>query len=212
MPSSASYTLAGLQWANEKRIAAVLARAFVDDPLVIAICAGSARERERRMRWSFRMAVRGHCLAAQPGWTLNGPETVPLGAVLMTRPRMQVESRADLLFSVRALMHIGLSMAVRGFQAARIIAEHVPAEPFTYLRTLGVHPDLHGRGLGSRLVEQVIQSAPAALPVYLETAKERNLSFYSRHGFECISTFSCLGVRVWRLLRPARQTATATGP
>ncbi len=203
MSSAASYMLAGLQWANEQRIASVLARAFVDDPLVIAICAGSAAERERRMLWSFRIAVRGHCLATQPGWTLSGADMVPLAAVLMTRPRMQVDISADLLFTVRGLLHIGLGMGVRGFQAARIIAEHAPAEPFTYLRTLGVHPNMHGRGLGSRLVEQVIRAAPPALPVYLETAKERNLSFYLRHGFECIGKFHCLGVPVWRLLRPA---------
>ncbi len=209
MSSATSYTLGVLHWENEPHIATVLARAFVDDPLVMAICAAAPPERERRMRWSFRIAVRGHCLAAQPGWTLSGPDMVPLAAVLMTRPRVQMETSADLLFILRGLLHIGVGTGVRGFQAARIIAEHVPAEPFTYLRTLGVHPDLHGRGLGSRLVEQVIRAAPAALPVYLETAKERNLSFYARHGFECLGKFHCLGIPVWRLLRPPAQTGTA---
>ncbi len=149
------------------------------------------------------MAVRGHCLAAQPGWTMTGPDTLPRAAVLMTRARTQSDISADLFFTIRGLLHIGLRTAMRGLQAAHIIAEHVPTEPFTYLRTLGVDPDLHGRGLGSRLVEQVIRTATPLLPIYLETAKERNLSFYGRHGFHPLGEFHCLGVRVWRLLRPA---------
>jgi ribosomal protein S18 acetylase RimI-like enzyme len=131
--------------------------------------------------------------------------------VLTTRPGVQIDISADLLFTLRAFLNMGLRTGVRSARAARIIAAHVPPQPFTYLRTLGVHPDLHGRGLGSRLVEQVVRSAPASLPVYLETAKEKNVTFYTRHGFECIGEFRCLGVPVWRMLRPAESApATAT--
>jgi ribosomal protein S18 acetylase RimI-like enzyme len=208
--SSESYTLGAVHWRGEREIAAVLARAFVDDPLVLAICAAPLAQRERRMAWSFRIAVRGHCLAAQPGWALTGPDAAPVGAVLTTRPCVQMDVNTDVLFALRALAHMGMRAGVRGVQAARIIAAHAPPQPFTYLRTLGVHPDLHHRGLGSRLVEQVIQSAPAAAPVYLETAKEKNVAFYARHGFECIGEFRCLGVPVWRMLRPAAESTPAT--
>jgi ribosomal protein S18 acetylase RimI-like enzyme len=210
MSSAESYTLGVAQWRGERQIAAVLARAFVDDPLVIAMCAAPPAQRERRMVWSFRMAVRGHCLAAQPGWALTRPDAAPVGAVLTTRPCVQMDISTDLLFTLRALLHMGVRTGVRGAQAARIIAAHVPPQPFTYLRTLGVHPDLRGRGLGSRLVEQVVRSAPASLPVYLETAKEKNVAFYTRHGFDCIGEFRCLGVPVWRMLRPAAESAPAT--
>jgi GNAT superfamily N-acetyltransferase len=210
MSSAESYTLGVVHWPGERQIAAVLARAFVDDPLVIAMCAAPPAQRERRMLWSFRIGVRSHCLAAQPGWTLAGPGAVPVAAVLMTRPGMQVDISADLLFTLRGLLHMGVRTGVRGFQAARAIAARVPPEPFTYLRTLGVHPGLRGRGLGSRLVEQVVRSAPVSLPVYLETAKENNVAFYTRHGFDCIEEFRCLGVPVWRMLRPATESAPAT--
>jgi ribosomal protein S18 acetylase RimI-like enzyme len=209
MSSAESYTLGIVHWRGERQIAAVLARAFVDDPLVTAMCAAPPFQRERRMVWSFRIAVRSHCLAAQPGWTLTRPGATPVAAVLMTRPCMQPDISADLLFTVRALLHMGMVTGVRSVQAARTIAAHVPPQPFTYLRTLGVHPDLHGRGLGSRLLEQVIRSAPASLPVYLETATEKNVAFYTRHGFECIGEFGCLGVPVWRMLRPAAEPASA---
>jgi len=156
------------------------------------------------MRWSFRIAVRGHYLAAQPAWIVADSAGTPLGAVLVSRPRTaEVQAASDLLFTMRAFWHIGAHTVVRGYTVARVIAAHAPTGPFTYLRTLGVHPALHGRGLGSRLVEQVIRAATPSLPVYLETAKEGNLYLYARHGFSCIGQFSCLGVPVWRLLRPS---------
>ncbi len=208
MSATDGYTLGVLNWERERAIAAMLARAFADDPLVMAICEGPTSERERRMLWSFRIAVRGHCLAAQPAWTMDAPDAAPVAAILVTRPQVQIAISPDLLFAVRGLLHLGMAAGVRGFQASRIIAEHVPQEPFTYVRTLGVDPELHGHGLGSRLVDQVVRAAPASLPLYLETAKQRNLAFYARHGFERIGEFRCLGVPVWRLLR--RPTAAPT--
>jgi GNAT superfamily N-acetyltransferase len=195
-------TLNVLRWEDEQRVASLLARAFVDDPLVAAICDAPAPVRLERMRWNFRVAVRGHCLAAQPGWTIVDSDARPVAVALVTRSQARVGVRSDILLALRCFFHIGLRTAARGLEAAQSIAAHLPSEPFTYLRTLGVDPDLQGRGLGSRLVERVLCAAPSALPVYLETAKERNLSFYGRHGFGCIGEFFCLGVPVWRLLRP----------
>jgi ribosomal protein S18 acetylase RimI-like enzyme len=162
------------------------------------------------MRWSFRVAVRSHCLARQPAWTVVDADGTPLGVVLVTRSRLSVQPRSDLLFTHRGLRHIGARFALRGLKAAQIIASHAPPEPFTYLRTLGVDPEHQRGGVGSRLVEQVIRASPLALPVYLETAKEQNLSFYKRHGFEPAGEFDCLGVPVWRLLRPAADSAAVS--
>jgi len=190
-----------LRFGDERCVAALLARAFVDDPLVLAICHGTAAERQERMRWSFRVAVRSHCLGQQPAWTVVDADGVPRSAVLATRSRLPVQSHADLLFTLRALRHIGWRLAVRGLKAAQVIASHTPQEPFTYLRTLGVDPAYQRGGMGSQLVQQVIRVSPPALPVYLETAKEENLAFYTRHGFAVAGEFRCLDVPVWRLLR-----------
>jgi GNAT superfamily N-acetyltransferase len=197
-----------LRWEHERAVAALLARAFVDDPLVIAICEAPPPERLERMRWGFRVAVRGHCLAGQPGWTATDAGACLGGVVLASRPQRGPTDGGpvspDWLFALRGLWHLGLRAGRRGLIAARVIAAHAPAQPFTYLRTLGVEPALQRRGLGSRLVAQVVGAAPSTLPVYLETAKEQNLAFYGRHGFGCTGEFQCLGVRVWSLLRAPR--------
>ncbi len=199
--------IAVLRWEDERQVAALLARAFVDDPLVIAICDGPAPERQERMRWSFRIAVRGHSLGRQPAWIVAAG--APLGVVLVTRAWLPLAQHSDALFTLRGLCHVGARTAVRGFQAAQVIASHAPPEPFTYLRTLGVDPDHQSHGVGSQLVEQVIRASPPTLPIYLETAKEQNLSFYARHGFEDAGTFDCLGAPVWRLIRPAAANGAA---
>jgi ribosomal protein S18 acetylase RimI-like enzyme len=192
-----------LRWQDERSVAALLSRAFIDDPLVERIYEAGPAARLRRMMWSFRVAIRGHFLHAQPAWTITDGGTAPLGVVLVTRPRPPLHAGSDALFTLRALLHIGWRAGFRGARAASIIAAHAPTTPFTYLRTLGVDPDRHGRGLGSQLVEQVLRTGPLSVPIYLETAKEGNLSFYQRHGFRCAGEFRCLGIPVWRLLRPA---------
>jgi len=196
-----------LRWQDERAVAALLARAFVDDPLVMAICDTPRAERQRRMAWGFRVAVRAHCLARQPAWTIENRDATPLGIALVTRQQAaeHLPPASDSLFALRGFWHVGLRAAFRGIQAAQTIAAHLPLEPFTYLRTLGVEPVWHRQGVGSQLVEQVISAARQSLPIYLETAKERNLSFYSGHGFDCIGTFDCLDVRIWRLWRAPRE-------
>jgi len=201
-----------LRWSDEREAATVLACAFLNDPLVTAICSVLAPERARRIWWSFRVAVRAHCLSGQPAWTISGDDGRVVGVVLVTRPRSPLHPpRSDTLFALRGFMHLGARALLRGVQAARAIAAQAPSRPFTYLRTLGVHPAVQSRGLGSRLVEQVLRTASDALPVYLETAKEQNLSFYTHLGFERVGEFRCLDVCVWRLLRPAR-SATRSAP
>ena len=202
-PTAGTPAIAVLRWQDEQCAAALLARAFVDDPLVMVICNAPAPERLERMRWSFRIAVRSHCLGRQPAWTVVDSGGVPRGVVLATRSRLPVQPHSDMLFTLRGLRHVGLRTALHGFKAAQVIAAQAPAEPFTYLRTLGVDPECQRRGVGSQLVEQVIRVSPPSQPVYLETAKEANLLFYARHGFEPAGEFRCLGVPVWRLLRPA---------
>lgn len=191
-----------LHWGQEQAAAAMLARAFAADPLVRAICGGGSLS-SQRVTWSFRIAVRSHCLSPQPGWTVSAPSIGVAGVALVSQPSMMLRSAPDTWFTLRALLHVGWRAARRGMQAAETIAAHAPSVPYIYLRTLGVDPSVQRRGVGSRLLRHILDNAPAAWPLYLETAAEGNLAFYAKHGLQCIGSFRCLDVQIWRLLRPA---------
>jgi ribosomal protein S18 acetylase RimI-like enzyme len=60
------------------------------------------------------------------------------------------------------------------------------------------------QGRGSALLEEVLTRADDAhAPAYVESANERNLTFYQRHGFEVVEELELLGKgpRVWRMWR-----------
>lgn len=61
---------------------------------------------------------------------------------------------------------------------------HPPTPEHFYLAVLGVVPDGQGQGLGSRLLQPVLEICDSdGVPAYLESSKESNISFYARHGF-----------------------------
>ena len=60
-----------------------------------------------------------------------------------------------------------------------------PKEPHHYLGVLVVDPAVQGQGLGRALIEDgVARSDEQGVPTYLETAKQANLAWYNRFGFE----------------------------
>jgi ribosomal protein S18 acetylase RimI-like enzyme len=56
---------------------------------------------------------------------------------------------------------------------------------FIYLWYVGVEPTDQGKGIGSSLLQDIINlSNKRKLPIYLETSTERNLPLYERFKFE----------------------------
>ena len=76
-----------------------------------------------------------------------------------------------------------------------------------YLWLLGVDPPRQRQGLGSALVRPVLTRADEEhVPCYLDTTRERNLTFYRRHGFEVAyeGYFPRGGPHLWTLRREPR--------
>jgi len=60
-----------------------------------------------------------------------------------------------------------------------------PKEPHHYLGVLGIDPPQQGQGLSKLLLEPTLAEADRDRKLaYLETAKESNLPFYRRFGFD----------------------------
>lgn len=78
-----------------------------------------------------------------------------------------------------------------------------PHEEHWYLTMLATDPLYQGRGIGKALVEPTLARADeTGVATYLETAKESNLAYYPRLGFEIVDKFSVdASPRLWQMQR-----------
>ena len=59
-----------------------------------------------------------------------------------------------------------------------------PRQPHYHLAYVGTHPDRQGRGLGTAVLEPMLDRCDTeGVAAYLENSKPRNEAFYARHGF-----------------------------
>lgn len=169
--------------------AAVLARAFLDEPIFIA-AVPDASDRERLCGPLFMANVRHACRYGEvlAVGERSGP---PLGVaywVARPEPRLSAETVTDLGFTALAeawgpkLARLGdlEAEAARSLDGLR--------EPWRYLGAIGVDPDRQGQGLGSLLLGRIIADATAAgAVVALVTDRSRNVPFYTRAGMEIVA-------------------------
>lgn len=130
----------------------------------------------------------GAALWAPPGtWRITAAQGLRIAASF-THPR---------LWSRGPLVSRGLLGVER---------RHPPTPPHFYLAVLGVAPGAQGRGLGSRLMQPVLELCDAdGVPAYLESSKESNIAFYSRHGFRVTREITLpRGPTMWAMWREPR--------
>jgi GNAT superfamily N-acetyltransferase len=95
--------------------------------------------------------------------------------------RWEVGAR-DSFEIARLLLTPRLPLLFTGFQRVETAHPHRP--PHFYLAVLGTDPSRQGHGIGSALLQPVLDLCDRdGVPVYLESSKESNVAFYARHGF-----------------------------
>ncbi len=83
------------------------------------------------------------------------------------------------------LRHGGPKSLLRGIKIDHALGQPKPSTPHYYLYAIGCRPAERGKGYGGQLMEVGLEKANLdGLPVYLESSKESNISFYRRYGFE----------------------------
>jgi len=178
-----------------------LAAAFARDPLMLWMSRAS----------TFPFAVFDLVLDAYmstgASWILSNGAGVLLGVPPeVPKPKVHVAPRV----LGRLARRYGLLTLIRGAGYTGYSATFPPRLPHYYVYALGVRPEFQGQGLGARLMQPLLTLADARqVPVYLESANPRNLSFYQRLGFRIQreTRAPLRGPRLWLLLRPPRAGA-----
>ncbi len=186
--------------ADVTALATTLARAFDDDPLTVWLFPNT-ESRRRKLPTFFRSLLRTslpygeiyttddtRCAAI---W--NPPGTFPMGWYKDTR----------LGLTTTRLVGPRMTKCAQGLM---YFASHHPKERHWYLQMLGTDPGFQSKGLGSAILEPVLQRCDQeGERVYLESSKERNIPFYARHGFTVTREIQVpRGPVVWAMWRDPR--------
>jgi GNAT superfamily N-acetyltransferase len=121
-------------------------------------------------------------------------------------PKLGFWRQVGLAFRLLLVARGGYGLAIR---LSEEMEKHHLREPHWYLATLGIDPDFHGRGLGSALLQPILERCDReGTLAYLESSKESNLPFYQRHGFEVSGHIPIPeGPMIWQMTRvPDRST------
>lgn len=180
-------------------LARSLADAFMDDPVSVWTCP-EERVRPRVLRRFF-----GAMLGAKlPGGFVYSDEA-RVGAALWAPPGAWRTTLMQDLRMAAAFAHprhwLRGPLVARGLLGVERL--HPPEPPHFYLAVLGVAPAAQGQGLGSRLLQPVLEICDTdGVPAYLESSKESNIAFYARHGFRVTREISLpRGPTVWAMWR-----------
>lgn len=188
----------------------MLAEAFRDNPLNVAVIGGSARRRTRCNEAGMRQVLPA---ALRHGIVLRAGGDRPSGVGITIPPYAYPLPPPSLLAQLWALLIQGSTVRTRWRQVFEHLDRLHPRDPHWYLATLGVAPDAQGRGLGRALLRALLARADDdALPCYLETDRPENVAFYEASGFSVSRRSRVLGVRVWHMLRPAEALQDGGSP
>jgi ribosomal protein S18 acetylase RimI-like enzyme len=185
-----------------------VARAFAEDP-VAAFLYPRREGREARVLTSFLPVIRYGLKHGEVYTTAADPRGV---AVWLPPPGRSAVSARGLVEAgmVEGMLNGGLGSIFRAmlcsYEMQRLDTDLNRRQNW-YLWLLGVAPEWQSQGIASELLAPVLEKADRTrIPCCLETATERAVSFYRRHGFEVTAKGRVPfgGPHVWTMTRRAR--------
>ena len=188
-----------------------LGRAFVNDPTFKAILPDIAEPvaRAEHLADLFRVILAIERRNGQPVFGIVDSGRVVGAAITegVGHPGVFSTLVGGLGQMPRMVRAIGFGGIVRALNLFSVLAENHPKEPHLYLQVLGVDPPFQGKHYGGALLDRLKLEAsarPEIAGVYLETATEANVAFYSSKGYEVLGELYPIGVRTWRMYQRQR--------
>jgi len=209
----ADYTLDSLyplKKVDTKRAARMLARAFLDDPLVLFAYGDDDENRSSEGGYYYFQFPLNYCLhygeVYAPSSDLEGAAAwMPSNKWPITFWKMVRVTSIWLMMKV--VCKFGIKMMRRMMPLGRHLDEsHRRLAPFDhfYLQTLGVDPEHQGKGYASRLLKPMFARLDEeGMPCYLETFTEKDVQIYTHFGFDMLeeSEVPDTGITSWAMLR-----------
>jgi GNAT superfamily N-acetyltransferase len=135
-----------------------------------------------RLRRFFEVELRHLALPLGESYTTVGPV---MGAALWSPPGKWKPPASRLLRSAPAFLRVIGSRLPAAMRVMGATDRKHPKPHHWYLSTLGTEPDFQRKGVGSALIQPVLDRCDVeGVPAYLESSKEINVPYYRRHGFE----------------------------
>ncbi|MGA7703393.1 MAG: GNAT family N-acetyltransferase [Solirubrobacteraceae bacterium] len=188
------------------RLSTVLADAFFDDP-VFGWLMPKDGKRLAQLRRYFGFDLGRFALPRGRVWT-TGDLT---GAALTLPPgKWRVPPLTTLLHGTAFGVHLPRAATMGAAMEWR--HAHEIRGPHYYVRDIGVHPDMQGKGLGSALLAPTLARCDReGVAAYLEASSERNAALYERHGFRRVKELRVGGSPPLRLMiRPPRSSKASS--
>lgn len=176
--------------------AGVLARAFVTNPLHVAVFgAGAMAKNVAFFRLGLAM-MKGLTFVATDGSRILGVVhwVGSFGCRFSGVERLRMTPTLVRTFGPRSAIRLGTWLSAW--------SKHDPSVPHSHFGPIGVEPAAQGRHIGRLLMERYCEAIDRdRAPGYLETDRSENVAFYRRFGFETMREASILGVMnylMWR--------------
>ncbi len=114
------------------------------------------------------------------------------GVTILLFPEKKKITLKSILRDIRlAIKGIGLAHVYEVMKREAAIKDKQPKTPFIHLWYIGVFPEHSGKGIGSKLLSEVISYCEKLeKDIYLETSTIRNIPFYKRHNFNVVNKIS----------------------
>lgn len=165
--------------AEQGRAIGTLVSAFQDDPVERWLYPEDAQY--RRHFPAFIAAFGGTALRDQTVWRLGDFDAV----AFWFGPGREPDGEAVVQVLLTTTCH---DLHADSIATLEQMAAGHPSTPHWYLPWFGVDRQLHGRGLGTRLMRNCLEMVDeTGFPAYLETPNPRTVPFYERAGFSVTS-------------------------
>jgi predicted N-acetyltransferase YhbS len=176
--------MAAVERATEDRVpelAALLGRAFADDPMFLWPLGSDAIEAKATaffLAFDLRLSALGWLWATSTGdgvaaWIPPGEDEAMMDIDRELRPK---------------IARVTEDGGARYEAMWEWIASRLPEEPFWYLDHLAVDAASRRSGLGTALIRHGLDLADRdGVPAFLETARVGNVDYYERRGFRVVA-------------------------